>query len=328
MWFYGGAVQVQSGSVVYSSLDGTMVLKPSAAVLSEDALQLSWGLKGIATEVRTAFACIPGDNIMRFELLFPDAIDGANTSWASPTGVLGDQTPTVQFPSFEIASDGFLASKEAGWLQHDGIWTVFEVWGQGLLNGFHSESANGPMYIYNTSYAPRGANALSSSYLAAGLPSKPPTAIFSPSDHFHTTVVSVSKGPTGDSGRLLWGPRGSIPSIPAGYNSSVILSLSMDGINAAAQQWGSHMTQAYGTRRIPREHKRSLSRQKVSYFSDNGAVYFQSWWDRACPTRNCTASILPGQLTPQELFLELPSKHNESIGFVPGIYQLDTWWFI
>lgn len=223
--------------------------------------------------------------------------------------------PTATFPNFGIGD--FLGSEQAGWLQHDGIWTIFEIWGHKLPGGFQRNAANGPVYFYNTSFSPAG-GALS------GLPSKPPAVILSPSDHFHGTVVSIDQAKN----RLLWGPRGSIPVLEEGYNSSVLLVGDRGGVTAAASRWGKILRNAYGLQRISKDHPRAVSRKKVSYFSDNGAVYFQSFWDRACPTRNCTQHLSPGGQLPEDLFRSLPAIHNRSVGFVPGIYQLDTWWFL
>lgn len=47
---------------------------------------------------------------------------------------------------------------------------------------------------------------------------------------------------------------------------------------------------------------------------------FCSWWDRACPGRNCSQ---PGVVNPQDLFVALKQYHN-SIAVPFGIYQVDV----
>jgi hypothetical protein len=52
-------------------------------------------------------------------------------------------------------------------------------------------------------------------------------------------------------------------------------------------------------------------------------VYFQSWWDTYCPTRNCSQSPY---MNPEELLIAL-KQHHRSLNLPVGITQLDTWWF-
>ena len=58
-----------------------------------------------------------------------------------------------------------------------------------------------------------------------------------------------------------------------------------------------------------------------SFWTDNGAVYFQSWWDRAC-NRHCNDTY-----NAEVQFAALAARHKE-LGLHYGIYQLDTWWFV
>lgn len=87
--------------------------------------------------------------------------------------------------------------------------------------------------------------------------------------------------------RLVIGPLGSALSIPPGYSTSSGMWVSSEGVNAATFEWGAALRAAYGTQRIPRT--RDVLNEKLSYWSDNGAVYFQSWWDAHCD-RHCNST--------------------------------------
>ena len=78
------------------------------------------------------------------------------------------------------------------------------------------------------------------------------------------------------------------------------------------------MTLAYSTKRLPLSH--DVVNRKLSFWTDNGAVYFQSYWDDVC-NRNCTLGN-----DANTLFDRLKAFHVEQrLPF--AIYQLDTWWF-
>ncbi len=68
---------------------------------------------------------------------------------------------------------------------------------------------------------------------------------------------------------------GTVASVPAGYQSSAGLWASNAGINAATYEWGAALVSAYNTTRIPKT--RDVLNEKLSFWTDNGAVYFQSW---------------------------------------------------
>jgi hypothetical protein len=63
----------------------------------------------------------------------------------------------------------------------------------------------------------------------------------------------------------------------------------------------------------------------VFCFDLRRAVYFQSYWDKHCPTRNCTAN---GTSTPQATLLSWNSFLTKTMDIPIAITQLDTWWFV
>lgn len=237
-------------------------------------------------------------------------VPGANGS------VQGAGDPVSFFPSFAGPSGSFWAD-QVGTLRHGGIWTLFEWWGQGAAH-LPSGIQSGPLYTFNTSFAPAvGA--------PPGAPSKPATAIFSPLDHFHLTPGGVvqDRG-TAFGKRTGFGLASTVIDVPPGYRTSVGV-FAGSGITQTAYAWGALMQQRYGTQRLVGSANlpRSALTEKVSYFTDNGAVHFQSWWDTHCPGRNCTL-----ENSPQELLVALKRSFSQPGQEIPfGIYQLDTWWF-
>lgn len=189
-----------------------------------------------------------------------------------------------------------------------GIWTLDELWGVGLSSGF--TPTDGPVWLYNTTFAP-------STTAPNGAPSAPVASILAPLSHFKASQAAVITDPTvtGGSPRLVIGPLGTALSIPPGYSTSAGVWTSPEGINAATFEWGAALQHAYGTRRIPLT--RDVLNSKLSYWSDNGAVYFQSWWDAHCD-RHCNATY-----NAATQFAALKAYH-ESAGLPFAIYQLDT----
>ena len=124
--------------------------------------------------------------------------------------------------------------------------------------------------------------------------------------------------------RLAAGLYSSITSIPAGFSSRYAIFASTSGVSAATFEYGAVMQRAYGTQRLPLS--RDLLNRKLSYWSDNGATLFQSFWDVHCPTRNCTAVSIPNGTNGESMFLAAKAAH-EAAGLPVGIYQFDTWWF-
>lgn len=331
-WLPDGSVTVYSAGEYATTIDGSLTLSGVDAGCgdSDATCTLAWSRRGDASRVATTtFECFGEHETARFDLVMARDLKNANTSWAGPEKIHGDKTPVTRFPSFAGGAGSVLESTELGWLQHGGIWTLNEFWGTGLQNGFNSPSNNGPTYLYNTSFAP--ADAADS----ADVPVKPTVLILSPADHFHVTAVAYASeagaseagASSGSPRRLAFGPMSTVESIDAGYNSSVVLTAGSLGINEATYRWGAFMRAAYGTRRYSVDRPTSASRAKVGYFTDNGAVYYQQWWDATCK-RNCSVNLPAGKRTPQDLLVALPTAHNASLGFVPGVYQLDTWWFI
>jgi hypothetical protein len=107
--------------------------------------------------------------------------------------------------------------------------------------------------------------------------------------------------------RLAAGLYSSIEAIPAGFSSRYAIFASASGVSAATLEYGAAMQRAYGTQRLPLS--RDLLNRKLSYWSDNGATLFQSFWDRHCPTRNCTAVSSPNGTNGETMFLAAKAAH-------------------
>ena len=306
-WFTSGDVALRSGNSWYSisskglrplrssMSNGTDAFGPfSAFTVLFDTV--GGGAPGLA--LSATFACY-SSGLIAFNASVPGGANGTETGSGS--------TPVIQFPSFAAGPETVLGAS-LGWLVNGGIWTLFEVWGVGVSNSF--SSTDGPVWIYNTTFAP-------STTAPPGAPSAPVAAVLAPLAHFKASQASVIHDPTSSGAlRLVIGPLGTAQSIPVGYTSSAGIWASSEGINAATFEWGAALRTAYGTRRIPVS--RDVLNDKLSYWSDNGATYFQSWWDTHC-NRHCNASYNAATQ------FEALKEYHESVGLPFALYQLDTW---
>jgi hypothetical protein len=248
--------------------------------------------------------------LLLFRTEWPQGAAGVNTSYVNGTGVYGPNTPLSQFPSF--LSAGALG-EQLGWLIYSGIWTLWEVWGVGTSHGYMG--GNGPVTFYNTTFAPAGG-------APAGAPSKPTALVACQFDNFKTSVHAVVGAPVGPAyPRWVFGTMGTVVDIEPGFAVSVGLWGSTAGINDATFAWGAVMRRAYGTERMPPAQDLMVS--KLSAYTDNGAVYFQGYWDMVCPTRNCSQA---GTNAEQLMIAWKDYFSREAIPV--SLYQLDTWWFV
>lgn len=306
-WFSRGDAIVRSAGVDYSAQAGTLAISsmgPPASGSDNLGAFTSFpvSLAAVAASppfrIELEFVCYSASGLVAFNMSLPDGI--LNTAGGGPA---------TQFPSFSSAADSDLGGR-LGWLLNGGIWTVFEFAGVGTANGF--QGSDGPAWIYNTSFAP-------STAAPAGAPTAPATAVLCALDHFKSMAVAfVGATPTGP--RTSWGLQGPVSAVPVGFRTSVGL-FAGAGVAATTYAWGALMTGAYSTARLPLS--RDVLNEKLSFWSDNGAVYFQSYWDGVCK-RNCSAQG-PGH-DAETLFRALKAYHTqENLPF--AIYQLDTWWF-
>lgn len=264
-------------------------------------LEVTWGGGGVLT-VLTTFLCYTDIGAFAFKTAWP--FGGRDTNVTDAEAHPGDwEAPIAHFPSFAVDAGGWLAA-EARWLHVEGIWTLFEVWGSGLSSGLNTDS---PLWLYNSSAPSQG------------------TLLLAPLDSLLAQRVGVFQDPTRPSAqRLSAGLYSTITSVPPAFESRYAIFPSAHGVSAAALEWGAAWQRVYGTQRIPTS--QDVLNKKLSYWSDNGATLFQSYWDRHCPTRNCSAVAVPNGTNAEETFLSLKASHVAD-GIPAALYQLDTWWF-
>ena len=246
----------------------------------------------------TTFQCY-ASGLLGFTTAWPT---GAARTNASRPEAHAPAPPIAHFPSF--AATGALG-EELRWLHVDGIWTLNEEWGTGAAHGLGLTDA--PITLFNAS--------------------KPgDTIIISALDSFKATRAGVTADPALPSGapRLVAGLYSTILSVPPGHTARVVVAPGAQGVSAATLAWGALLQAAYGTKRLPLS--RDVLNAKISYWSDNGATLFQSYWDAHCPTRNCSAVADPPGTNAEAVFTALKAYHTAER--IPvHLYQLDTWWF-
>ena len=265
-------------------------------------LEVAWaGAAGDASlALVTTFQCY-ASGLLGFTSAWPSGAERTNATLPPAQG-----SPIVHFPSF--ASAGALGDS-LRWIHVDGIWTLNEIWGTGTSRGLGLTDA--PLTLFNAS--------------APG-----PTLILSALDNFRATRVGVVADPSPPSGapapppRLVAGQYSTITDVPPGHSSRVVLAPGAGGVSATTLAWGALLQAAYATTRLPTS--RDVLNKKLSYWSDNGATLFQSYWDKHCPSRNCTAVSIPNGTTAESTFIALKDYHTQQkLPF--ALYQMDTWWF-
>lgn len=321
-WAGNGDIQLRDPAKAggwFSAAAGTIAQAGNGTFSGTD----SWGaFTGLYQNLTTAsgaplaaeYRCYTGAGPVLFDLVFPAGAAGVNGSYPSGPGgsVVGPGDPTTFFPCF-AGGKGDFWSEAAGTLRHGGIWTLWEWWGQGA-GSLPYGIQGGPLYTFNTTIAPAvGA--------PAGAPTKPTTGILSPVTHFHHTLggAVADRSGMGFPARTGFGLASTVVDVPPGYATSVGF-FAGEGVTATTYYaYGAAMRARYGTKRLvgPGAMPRAALTEKVSYWTDNGAVHFQSWWDRACK-RNCTV-----EESPQELMLALKRSFN-AMDIPFGIYQLDV----
>jgi len=305
-WFTDGDVIVFSGGRFFSAGAGTLAIVsmgPAADGVDNLGAFSSWPVALAGTggdagpRVDLLFACY-ASGLVAFNLSLPDGLPAT----------AGSGSLVTQFPAFRADASTAIGDS-LGWLLNGGIWTLFEFFGQGVSHGYNG--GDGPAWFFNSSFSP-------STLAPPGSPAAPASSILCALDHFKSMVVAATNVPSSGP-RVAWGLQGSVAAVPPGFATSVGL-FAGDGISATTYAWGTLMTAAYSTQRLPLS--RDVLNEKLSYWSDNGAVYFQSYWDDVCK-RNCTAGVNDAGT----LFTALKAHHvAEKLPY--AIYQLDTWWFL
>ena len=126
------------------------------------------------------------------------------------------------------------------------------------------------------------------------------TLIISPFSQFMATSLNQRDNV------LQYGVIGSMSTIPANYNHSLILFYSPEGINKATHQWGQMMQRAYNRTNQFREN--DITVKYLGYYTDGGAYYFYN---------------TEGQLNYEQTILAAHHKINLPFHYI----ELDSWWY-
>jgi hypothetical protein len=105
---------------------------------------------------------------------------------------------------------------------------------------------------------------------------------------------------------LQYGVMGSITTIPANYNNSLILFYSSDGINTGVRRWGEMMQRAYNRNNQYREN--DITVKYLGYYTDGGAYYYYN---------------TEGELNYQDTLLTVHREVKLPFHYI----QLDSWWY-
>ena len=127
-----------------------------------------------------------------------------------------------------------------------------------------------------------------------------------------TQTFGVSQVPPA---QLAAGVQGLAAALPPRFSVAVWLAASREGLSSATMHYGEALRLAARTARVPRE--LDATRNLVSYWSDNGAFYFDGYWPKFFDNVSNTA---------QHVFLQLKAYHAE-LGLTVGTYQMDPWWY-
>ena len=116
-------------------------------------------------------------------------------------------------------------------------------------------------------------------------------------------------GVTGTPGVLQYGLLGSVTEVPAGWNSSVILSLSKSGPSAAIRSWGAKLLRFYN--KDPLISRQDIISTHLGFDTDNGAYYYYH------PEAKKTYAETLLDVHAYAVKVGLPYRH----------VQIDSWWY-
>eukprot|EP00750_Incisomonas_marina_P023958 INCI5072.2.p1 GENE.INCI5072.2~~INCI5072.2.p1 ORF type:complete len:814 (-),score=111.60 INCI5072.2:2037-4478(-) len=122
-------------------------------------------------------------------------------------------------------------------------------------------------------------------------------------------------------GAYRMGVSAAIPSIPAGYNHSVIFSAADGGITSAMYRWGERQQSFHGTTRLP-----SVTLTDIGYYTDDGAYYYV-WGGGKEYNDPELSSWIPPRPWPAEEGLVLVKAALYNVGVPVAYMQLDDWWY-
>ena len=115
--------------------------------------------------------------------------------------------------------------------------------------------------------------------------------------------------------QLSAGVQGLAVALPPRFCVSVWLAGSQSGLSDAMMHYGEALRSAADLRRVPRD--LDATRNLLSYWSDNGAFYYDGYWPKFFDAATNTA---------QQVFQQLKAYHA-ALGLTIGAYQMDPWWY-
>ncbi|UJR16105.1 hypothetical protein I4U23_003017 [Adineta vaga] len=189
------------------------------------------------------------------------------------------------FPSFKI--EQIDTNDHRGYFTFEGVMMGYDEIHAGLWTSSNtvikSGMEAGPVVLFNLTQ--RGQN---------------DALILSPFSQFMATSLSQQ------SNILQYGVMGSISTIPANYNHSMILFYSSKGINDVVHQWGVTMQRAYN--RNNQYRLNDITINYLGYYTDGGAYYYYN---------------TEGSLNYQETILSVHRKLTLPYHYI----QLDSWFY-
>ncbi|CAF1238587.1 unnamed protein product [Adineta ricciae] len=125
--------------------------------------------------------------------------------------------------------------------------------------------------------------------------------VLSPFSHFMSSSFSQTKQNT-----LEYGVMGSILSIPANYNHSMMVFYSPNGINQGIRAWGQMMQKEYN--RTQKYRSSDLTNNYLGYYTDNGGYYYYN---------------TEKGLNYEETMVDIRHRLQLPIHYL----ELDSWWY-
>lgn len=114
-----------------------------------------------------------------------------------------------------------------------------------------------------------------------------------------------------------------IPSIPAGFNHSVLFTVAPGGATAGVYAWGGVIQDYHDTTRLP-----SVTLTDIGYYTDDGAYYYVWGGGGTYPPHDPELSPwIPKRPWPAEVGLIKVKEALYEMGVPVAYMQLDDWWY-
>jgi hypothetical protein len=114
-----------------------------------------------------------------------------------------------------------------------------------------------------------------------------------------------------------------IPSIPAGFNHSVLFTVAPGGATAGVYAWGDTIQEYHDTTRLP-----SVTLTDIGYYTDDGAYYYVWGGGGTHPPHDPElSSWIPMRPWPAEVGLIKVKEALYEMGVPVAYMQLDDWWY-